>query len=59
MEFQNHYLGLSPRFVAAAGIEAATIDTDLPGYRPEWKVINLAMEIAGPAPAMAPSARFR
>jgi hypothetical protein len=35
---QNHYLDLSPRFVAATGIPRASIDTDIPGYKPEWKV---------------------
>jgi hypothetical protein len=37
-KFQNHYLSLSPRFVAATGLTRASIDTDIPGYKPEWKV---------------------
>jgi hypothetical protein len=36
--FQNHYIDLSPRFVAATGSTSATIDTDIPGYKPEWRV---------------------
>ncbi len=37
-KFQNQYLFLSPRFVAATGITSATIDTDIPGFKPEWRV---------------------
>lgn len=34
----SHDLDLSPRFVAATGLMEATIDTDIPGYKPEWRI---------------------
>lgn len=36
--FRSQSLHLSPRFVAATGLERATIDTNIPGYRPAWRV---------------------
>ncbi len=35
---QSHRLELSPRFVEATGITDATIDTQIAGYKPEWRI---------------------
>lgn len=34
----NHFMLLSPRFVAATGTTRATIDNDIPGFKPEWQI---------------------
>jgi hypothetical protein len=38
MKSQRHELELSPRFVEQTGAKRATLDTDIPGYKAEWKV---------------------
>jgi hypothetical protein len=37
-KFQNQFLLLSPRFMIATGITSATIDTDIPGFKPLWRI---------------------
>ena len=36
--FWFHDLDISPAFVAETGATSATIDTDIPGFRAEWKI---------------------
>jgi hypothetical protein len=36
--FHSLGLDLSPRFLAETGVTRATVDTDLPGFKPEWRV---------------------
>jgi hypothetical protein len=35
---QSHRLNMTPSFMAATGITRATIDTDIAGYKPEWRI---------------------
>lgn len=35
---KSHDLELSPHFLAATGATRAAIDTDIAGYKPEWKI---------------------
>jgi hypothetical protein len=37
-KFWFHGVELSARFIAATGATSATIDTDLPGFKPAWKI---------------------